>query len=117
VTPEYAASAYPTTANGFPQHFTIVGSTLTVYPSSSGTVTISYYRKIPALANGGNWLLTAAPEIYLFGALVEASDFMRDPEELQKYAARFQAAVKALMAADVSARYSRAVARVSGPTP
>jgi hypothetical protein len=42
---------------------------------------------------------------------------MRDPEELQKYAARFQAAVKALMAADVSARYSRAVARVSGPTP
>jgi hypothetical protein len=118
VTPDYVAAEYATSHSGYPIHYTITGSAITVYPSTTATVTLRYYQKIPALADfDTNWLLGKYPDIYLFGSLVEASDFMRDMEELQKFAARFDAAVNSLRKADAGARYSRAIARVSGPTP
>ncbi|MGZ3269278.1 MAG: phage adaptor protein, partial [Croceibacterium sp.] len=40
---------------------------------------LDYFQKIPALASGSdtgtNWLLAAHPDLYLFGALVEAEAF------------------------------------------
>lgn len=117
VTPDFASSEYGTTYSGFPVHFTIIGSTLTVYPSTTATVALSYYQKIPALATATNWLLTKAPELYLYGALVEAAPYMMDDQRANVWGTLFQKALKDLQDADTSARYSRATARVSGPTP
>jgi hypothetical protein len=110
VTPDFATGEYGTTYSGYPAHFSIIGSTITVYPSTSATVGLRYYQKIPALSdsNTTNWLLTAC---------VEGADFMRDQEQIAKFEARYQAAVKALEGSDTGARYARATMRVSGPTP
>ena len=119
VTPDFASGEYGTTYSGYPAHFSIIGSTITVYPSTTATVGLRYYQKIPALSdsNTTNWLLTAHPDIYLFAACVEGADFSRDQEQLAKFEARYQAAVKALEGSDTGARYARATMRVSGPTP
>lgn len=119
VTPDFASTEYGTTYSGFPVHFTIIGSTLTVYPSTTATVALSYYQKIPALSDSStaNWLLAKAPELYLYGALVEAAPFMMDDGRTQTWGTLFQKALKDLQDADTGARYARAVSRVSGPTP
>lgn len=119
VTPDFAAGEYGTTYSGYPVHFTITGNTITVFPSTTATIALRYYQKVPALSdsNTTNWLLAKAPEIYLYGALVEAGPFMMDDAAAARYAALFQKAMRDLMSADTGARYARATMRVSGPTP
>jgi len=87
----------------------------------TGSLTLDYYARIPALsdANQTNWLLQRAPDIYLYGSLLEACIFMQDadPSSLSKWTALYQKAVADLQGLDHMARYSRASVRVSGPTP
>jgi hypothetical protein len=86
--PNWADSAYPTYPDGPARFFAtkIGGDTFYLYPSgeSDGTLTLIYYQKIPALAsdNETNWLLTAHPDLYLFGSLVEANAFTQDEKAL-----------------------------------
>ena len=64
---------------GEPRYYTIIGETIQVFPSPNATYTIemAYYEKIPALVNAAdtNWLLTKAPEIYLYGSLVHSAPY------------------------------------------
>ncbi|MBB3997197.1 phage adaptor protein [Aureimonas pseudogalii] len=87
----------------------------------SAGVTLDYYARIPPLsdANQTNWLLQRAPDIYLYGSLLEACIFMQDadPSSLAKWTALYQKAVADLQSLDHMARYSRASVRASGPTP
>jgi hypothetical protein len=119
VTPDFAASEYATSYSGYPVHFTLIGDRIRVFPSTDATLALNYYAKIPALSdsNTTNWLLTKAPELYLYGALVEAAPFMMDDARANVWGTLFQKALKDLQDADTSARYSRATMRVSGPTP
>lgn len=55
--------------------YTIQSGTLRVLPRpTDGTIPIGYYAQItPLIADGDtNWLLTRAPDIYLYGALLQA---------------------------------------------
>jgi hypothetical protein len=56
---------------------------------------IEYYTAIEALSdtNQSNWLLEDAPDIYLWGALAEAADYIRDAESQQKWIARRDQAI------------------------
>ena len=60
--------------------YSIMDSAIELVPAPSDDVEIEmvYYKKIPALSdtNTTNWLLTKAPDIYLYGALSHASPFM-----------------------------------------
>ena len=73
-------------ASGQPKYYTIVGTQLEVIatPDSSYTGELTYYGKIPALSdsNTSNWLLAYAPDLYLYGALVEATPYLKDDERL-----------------------------------
>jgi len=74
---------------GVPKFFAIVGRNIKFAPApaSSTTFNIEYYAKIPALSGGSdsgtNWLLTQAPHIYLYGALMHASPFLMDDARAQ----------------------------------
>lgn len=71
----------------------IVGRTLEL-SVSSGTLAIRAKCRVPALAdNATNWVLTTFPNVYLFGALAEAYDYLRDDEQSQKYLRRYAEAV------------------------
>jgi hypothetical protein len=88
VHPSYLQAAYPDTPSGTPRIFTIEGSTLKVRPVSATVLEFDYFEKIDALSGTVNWLYTAHPDAYLFGALAEAQGFNIDFEKLAIWKAR-----------------------------
>ena len=66
------------------QVFAVVGTRLKTLPTSSGPVPIAYYRTItPLVADGDtNWLLTRAPDLYLWGSLLQAEFYGWNDERL-----------------------------------
>jgi hypothetical protein len=84
VHPGYLKAAYPTSPAGTPQIWTIEGSSILTrpYDSNNTSLTFLYYAKVPDLAtNSTNWLMTAHPDLYLFGSLVEAQAYVLDAEK------------------------------------
>lgn len=79
VHPSYLQAAYPSSPAATPRVFTVEGSVLKIRPIDDTALELDYFQKIPALASGSdtgtNWLLAAHPDLYLFGALVEAETF------------------------------------------
>ena len=71
---------------GKPQFYTIIGTQIQVIPTPDTGYTgeLTYYGKIPALSdsNTSNWLLVYAPDLYLYGALLEAAPYLKDDERL-----------------------------------
>jgi hypothetical protein len=71
---------------GKPVKYTIIGTQIQVIPTpdTSYTGELTYYGKIPALSdsNTSNWLLAYAPDLYLYGALLEATPYLKDDERL-----------------------------------
>jgi hypothetical protein len=81
VTPEYMNWRFTVSDSSLPTVFTIEGSTLTVRPTNDSNLTLEYFQKIPSLASSStNWLLTAYPDLYLYGSLYQAYEFIRDYE-------------------------------------
>lgn len=48
---------------------------------------------VPLSTTDPNWLLTAHPDVYYYGALVELAAYLFDPEQLPVYEARYETAV------------------------
>ena len=110
------ASKYRTA--GYPYFYTVKGNTLLVSPPNTATITLDYYAKIPALATDStNWLLTKAPEVYLWGSLLQSAPFLEDDNRLVTWGNLYEAAVTELQKADQRAVYSKTVARIRGYTP
>jgi hypothetical protein len=62
------------------------------------TIDMVYYGKIPALsdANTTNWLLTKAPDVYLYGALTHAAPFLMDDQRMAIFSQIYLARVQSL---------------------
>jgi hypothetical protein len=94
VHPSYFQAAYPASPTDVPRFFTIEGSTLEITPLDQTPLQLDYFQKIPALSagpsdgSGTNWLLTAHPDLYLFGALIEAETFGANDERAPLWKAR-----------------------------
>jgi hypothetical protein len=119
LSPSEAGDLYPSSRSGVPIHYTISGGTLTTYPNGgTGQVNMIYYAKLPTLlAYGTNWLLTRAPDLYLYGSLMEAAPFMGDDQRLETWSTLFQKALQDLQGADQRSRYASSVCRVPGVCP
>lgn len=78
---------YPSNNTGTPKFFAVSGDSLVFgpAPSSSLTATAYYYKKFDPIATASPvpWLLTNAPMVYVYGALLEAAPFIRNDERLQ----------------------------------
>jgi len=92
-------SGYNTLA-GNPSVYGIIDGQLGFYPnpSTGSAVTIVYIRRIPGLSgtNPTNWLLTLAPEAYLYGCLLVAELFGWNDERLPTIKAFYDDAVDTL---------------------
>ena len=78
VEPSWLQGAYPGQPTDPPAVFTIEGGSIITMPidSSGAPLELVYFQKIPSLAgNGVNWLMSAHPDLYLFGALTEAQAY------------------------------------------
>jgi hypothetical protein len=73
-------------ATGKPQFYTIIGTQIEVIPTPDTGYTgeLTYYGKITPLSdsNTSNWLLAYAPDLYLYGALLEATPYLKDDDRL-----------------------------------
>jgi len=66
-----------------------------------------YYQKIPDLAtNSTNWLLTDAPDVYLYGALLHSAPYLAEDARVAVWAQMYSAAVQNVNSASEKARYS-----------
>lgn len=117
VAPDFQVGRYD--GSGVPQRFSIAGSTLQTYPNANGAVRVVYFAKIPPLSDAAptNWLLAAAPDLYLYGSLLEAAPYMEEDARAQVWKTYYDTAMADLKASDVSARYANGRARVRGATP
>jgi hypothetical protein len=66
--------------------YSLMNGAIELIPAPSDNIEIEmvYYGKIPALTdvNTTNWLLTKAPDVYLYGALVHAAPFLMDDQRI-----------------------------------
>jgi hypothetical protein len=107
---EYQASY---TNNGLPLYYTIVGNQIRLLPNpdTSYTAEMVYYAKIPALSdsNTTNWLLTAHPDIYLYGTLIQSAPYLKDDSRTAIWADLYRKAVEDAHRADDRALFAGAV--------
>lgn len=89
-----------------PKHFAQVGTQLRFFPVpvTSYTATITYTQRIPALADGANWLFSAHPDIYLWGALTEAEAYVVNDERSPTWKAKRDEGLAQLLSAYPRAR-------------
>lgn len=67
-------------------------------PGGTDQAELIYYAAIPALStiNTTNWLLTAFPDVYVRGTMLEAGLFYEDDELVEAYTALFSEAIGAV---------------------
>lgn len=85
--------------SGQPQYFSIFGNEIELAPTPDAAYTIEmiYRANLPALAsNSTNWLLTLAPDAYLYGALLESAPYLKEDSRIQTWALGYKAAVDGL---------------------
>lgn len=77
-------------------------------PDQAYTGEILYYQKFQALAddNTSNWLLVAAPDAYLYGALMQSAPFLVEDARLGVWNPLYQTAIASLNAASTQATFS-----------
>ena len=108
VAPEYGDLYYSGTT-GTPLYYALLANQFQLIPApdSTYTVEIDFYEVIPPLAsNTTNWLLTAAPDLYLYGSLLEAAAFLQDDPRVPAWRSGFSEVLGQLQSADRRARWS-----------
>ena len=95
---------------GQPAYYTITGTPLEFIPAPDSTYSaeLTYYAKIPALSdsNTSNWLLAYAPDLYLYGALLEAAPYLKDDERLAVWSQMYINSIGDIEVADQRASVS-----------
>ena len=95
---EYAG--IDSTISGRPRFYTIVDGAIGFYPrNSTAAIRMVFRKNVPALtsSNETNWLLTRAPDVYLYGALTEASAFLVEDDRAGSWKGLFDQAMAEMM--------------------
>lgn len=99
---------------GQPIYFAVFGDEMELAPTPNEAYSLEmiYRANIPALSesNTTNWLLTLAPDLYLYGVLLESAPYMKEDERISTWGSGFALAFNDLN--DLGARQSND----SGPT-
>ena len=120
ITPEMLDRLYGSDTTGKPKAYTLIGDEiqLSPIPDSTYVVEMAYYAKFEALGDGtggtvtSNWLTANAPDILLYGALIEAEPFIKNDERIQLWLTAYKEAVDKLQKADDRDRHSGSTMRV-----
>ena len=110
MTPEQADREYPSTGNGKPKAYSIVGTEIYFRPApdDTHTVEIAYVANVSALSdsNTTNNILTRHPDLYLHGALSEAFGYLMDDQKQGQHDALYQRAAAAIQVDEDRARFA-----------
>lgn len=84
---------------GTPRFYCIVDGSISFAPADAdAAITLVYRRTLPALTtvNATNWLLTRAPDIYLYAALIQAEAFIAEDDRLALWKGALDEAISEL---------------------
>lgn len=97
-----------TTATGRPRDYTIYGTKVFFGPTPDAvyTIPLDYFKAIPALtdSNTTNTILTAYPDLYLYGSLKQAGMQLKDKESASMWGENYNAIIDRLKLADQQAK-------------
>jgi hypothetical protein len=94
---EYRFATFDVSAR--PRYFTVFGDEIELAPTPDApyTVEMVYRQVIPPLApDDTNWLLTMAPDLYLYGALLESAPYIKEDARIQTWGLGFASALNDL---------------------
>lgn len=95
---------------GKPTHYAHTAGGLELFPTPDDeyTIEIVYYGRVPVLSDVAttNWLLTAAPDVYLYGALTQSAPYLKDDQRAAVWGALYQNAITSLNSASEQSRHS-----------
>lgn len=96
--------------SGMPSHFTIAAGNdlfLLPTPDHNGTLQLSYYAEVPPLCEEqpDNEILLTAPDLYLYGSLVESAPWTRGSAPVEMWQQYLKEAVRNVTRSEQSARY------------
>lgn len=92
------------------KYYSLIGDSIYFVPGGSGeTYTLTYYKKFDPLSSGVNWLITNAPDVYLYASLLEAAPYIKDQGMIQVWAGLLESSIAQLVKADYSDRYGSAL--------
>ena len=82
-------------------------------PDAAYPFEVLVYQLIPLLddANQSNWLTEYAPQLILYGALLEATPFLKNDERIQVWQSMYDRAAQALSGEDLAKILDRAAKR------
>jgi len=119
VSPDQAAMLKgANSASGKPIYYTQIGQQFQVIPApdsgSAYTGELTYYAKIPALtvSNTSNWLLVEAPDLYLYGSLLQAAPYLQDDQRIAVWGALYDRALSDLKVSDERSRMATSALRM-----
>ncbi len=116
VTPEIYDRLYGSTGTGTPQMYTIIADEIQLgpIPSSVQTIEMLFYKKFDSITavSPTNWMITNAPDVYLYGCLLEAEPFIMNDPRTQLWATAFQQAISDIQEQDNKDRHSGSALRV-----
>jgi len=116
ITPEIMYRIRAGSTSGKPNSYTIVGDNILFGPTPDGVYdySMTYYKSFDALADGTqtNWLILNAPDLYLYGTLLQAEPFLMNDQRVQLWERGVRQIVNDLQQQDDKDRHSGSEMRV-----
>lgn len=121
ITPEMLDRLYGSSTTGKPRAYTLIGDEiqLSPIPDSAYSLEMAFYEKFTPLGDGAtggtvvsNWLTLNAPDVLLYGALLEAEPFIKNDERVPVWLNGYSNAIDKLQKADARDRHSGSAMRV-----
>lgn len=102
--PDELSADFADNGSGQPVVFTVIGGNLELAPIPDAvySLELTYQQKIPALSDAvqTNWLLTAWPNAYLYGALLAATPFIMNDARLPVWQGLYAQAITGINGID-----------------
>jgi len=96
--------------SGEPSFYTIIANEIRLGPIPAGVYNIEmlYWAKFPNLdgSTTSNWMLQNAPDVYLYGSLMEMEPFLQNDARVNLWAAGYDRAVSNIQLQDDKDRHS-----------
>ena len=116
VTPEIYDRLWGGSTGGIPKFYTIVADEISLGPIPGSVITMEmlFYRRFDNLSASTttNWLLTYAPDIYLYASMLEAEPFIMNDERVPLWATALEKAISDMQEQDNKDRHSGSALRV-----
>ena len=120
ISPEMLDRLYGSDVTGKPTAYALIGDEIQLapIPDSSYELEVAFYEKFTPLGDGtggtvtSNWLSTNAPDVLLYGALLEAEPFIKNDERVSLWLNAYSESVREMELANEKDRFSGSQMRV-----